>query len=404
MLAGIWRYGARELGGRTNGLNLIRLVLAAMVLFAHGFYLAGAGHGPMVNGENLGGLAVMGFFAISGYLITGSRLRKSLGSYLLLRASRIFPAFLVCLVVTAGVFAPLAYLQAHRSLDGFATTATTPANFVFTNATLKMNAFDVAGTPSTVPFAQPENWGAVSWNGSLWTLYYEFLCYIIIAAMLSVPLLRRSAWGTGAALVASIAAYATVDRLEPYFGGNAEPRMLLRLLPFFLAGAWLYQVRHKMALTWPVALAAALVAAVPVVFLGHWGPQLAAPLLAYVIVYLGALIRSPQLIATHDISYGVYIYAWPSQQLLAIAGVHSLGLGHWPGIVVYDLAAVALTVPLAIASWLFVERPVLERAHRVTASVRPRIPAPEPTQPTPEVILVPCDQPTSEPTTLVTLN
>ncbi|MCL2467054.1 MAG: acyltransferase [Micrococcales bacterium] len=369
-LARIWRYGARPLGGRTNGLNLIRLVLAAMVLFAHGFYLAGAGHGPMVNGEHMGGLAVMGFFAISGYLITGSRLRKPLGSYLLLRVSRIFPAFLVCLVVTAGVFAPLAYVHTHRSLDGFATTGTTPANFVFSNAALKMNAYDVAGTPSDVPFAQPDSWNMVSWNGSLWTLYYEFVCYLLIAVLVSVPLLRRSAWGAGVVLVVSVVAYANVERLLPYFGGNNDLRMLLRLLPFFMAGAWLYMVRDKMALTWPVAVGAAVVAAGPAVLVTGWGPQLVSPLLAYVVLYLGALIRSPRLVATHDISYGVYIYAWPAQQLLAIVGVHHLGL------VVYDLAAVALTVPLAIASWLLVERPILERAHKVTASVRPRLPQP----------------------------
>ena len=92
------------------------------------------------------------------------------------RVARIFPAFLVCLVVTAFVFAPIAYLHQHGTVDGLLTTPTTPLNYVFGNATLRMFAFDVAGTPGNVPYP-----GA--WNGSLWTLYYEFGCYMVVAAL-----------------------------------------------------------------------------------------------------------------------------------------------------------------------------------------------------------------------------
>src|SRR6476620_3295224 len=61
------------LDARNNSLNLIRLVLALLVLVAHSYPLAGAGDGSVVRGESLGGWAVFGFFAISGYLISASR-------------------------------------------------------------------------------------------------------------------------------------------------------------------------------------------------------------------------------------------------------------------------------------------------------------------------------------------
>ena len=56
-----------ELDVLNNSLNLIRLILALLVLFAHGFYIAGAGPGPGFRGENLGGWAVLGFFTIIYY-------------------------------------------------------------------------------------------------------------------------------------------------------------------------------------------------------------------------------------------------------------------------------------------------------------------------------------------------
>ena len=63
--------------------------------------------------------------------------------------------------------------------------------------------------------------------------------------------------------------------------------------------------------------------------------------------------------AAHDISYGVYIYAFPIQQLLVYAGAHRLGL------VAYDVLAALATAALAVVSWRVVERPALRWArHR----------------------------------------
>ncbi|MBO9555501.1 acyltransferase [Cellulomonas sp.] len=349
----MWSVGAAELSSRTNGLNLVRLVLAYSVLVAHGWYLAGKGVGPQLNGQNIGGWAVMGFFAISGYLITGSRLTKPLGDYLVLRVARIFPAFLVCLVVTALVFAPLAFYKAHDTLDGFFTTPFTPANYIFANAGLRIIAFDVAGTPTGVPYP-------AAWSGSLWTLYYEFLCYLIIAALLCFTWIRRRPWMVLAAMVLSIAGYAGWAQIAPYFGGNADLMYLLQLIPFFLAGSFLYMIRDRISFSWPIALLATAVGLVAVLNVPRWGPQLAAPLLAYVILWVGAVLPSPKLVQRHDVSYGVYIYAWPVQQLLALAGAYTLNLA------LYDALAIILTLPLAAASWFLIERPVLRRARKVT--------------------------------------
>lgn len=55
----------------------------------------------------------------------------------------------------------------------------------------------------------------------------------------------------------------------------------------------------------------------------------------------------------NDLSYGVYIYAWPVQQLVALSG------GSRHGVALYIALSIALTYPLAALSWFLVEKPAL---------------------------------------------
>ena len=335
---------------RDNSLNLVRLLLALLVLVAHCFVIGGFGPGPGLRGENLGGWAVFGFFAISGYLITASRLANPLGRYLLLRVARIYPAFVVCLVVTAGVFAPIAWVAGGRSLgDGFLTTPTTPVSYVLSNLGLRITAYDVAGTPDGVPYP-----GA--WNGSLWTLFFEFCCYLIVGLVLTMPWVRRHQWSIVALFVASVVAWATVDRWAP--ASVPDIALLARLLPPFLGGAVLQVAGAKARLRTPYALAAAALTVAMVAGIDHWGAQAAGPLVAYVLLWVASVLPSPRLVKGHDVSYGSYIYAFPVAQLLVLAGAHRLG--YLP----YVVLTTAGTALLAAVSWAVVERPALRRVRR----------------------------------------
>lgn len=362
------RRGAVVLHPRRNGLNLIRLVLAYAVLVAHGWYVAGDGIGPTLVGENLGGWAVFGFFAISGYLITGSRLAKRFPEYLAHRVARIYPAFVVCLVVTAFVVAPVAFRITTGSFDGFLTTPTTPVDHVVGSLWLRIGPYDVAGTPADVPYA-------AVWNGSLWSLYYEFLCYLMIAALVGIGLVRRSPLPLVLVWAGSVVWHASTDELVEL--AQADPRVgtvlhlasqvggdltvLAKLVPFFLAGALLYRLRDRLVLTWQGAVAALIVSALLVWWLGPVGPQVASPLLGYALLWAGAVMPSPEVIRRNDISYGIYIYAFPVQQLLAMAGAHTWDLA------VFDVVAAIATVPLATASWLLVERPAMRAVRGATS-------------------------------------
>lgn len=349
-----------------NSLNLFRLILAAAVLFAHAFYITGNGTGPMLHGENIGGWAVAGFFVLSGFLITGSRLRHTTGEFLVHRIARIYPAFLVCLVVTALVLAPIAGLLERGELGGFLTTPVTPLEYIWGNIGLHVSSYSISWTLQTVPYP-----GA--WNGSLWTLYYEFFCYMIVWTLGFVAIFRKTLWFPVALWVISVGIHAT-PQIWARLGLDLDFTLLFKLLPFFLGGVVAYVIFDRWGLHTPIGIACLVGSLIPIILIPGFGGQLAAPLLAYGLLWLSTVIRQPKIVAKHDVSYGFYIYAWPTAQILVLLGVAGLGVWAFIGV------NIAVTFVFAIASWLLVERPVMRatKRSRPAAAAHATSPASEP--------------------------
>jgi peptidoglycan/LPS O-acetylase OafA/YrhL len=97
--------------GRNNSLNLLRLVLASIVLFDHAQALGSFGSDSIFGKTTPGQLAVYGFFGISGYLIAASATRHGFVRFLWQRVLRILPAFWVCLVITACFFGVIGWYR-----------------------------------------------------------------------------------------------------------------------------------------------------------------------------------------------------------------------------------------------------------------------------------------------------
>ncbi len=336
--SGVGKPVARTLGQfdpRHNSLNALRLVLAGLVIVSHAWPLGGFGPDPQWGDFTIGTWAVAGFFAISGWLIMGSRLESGLTSYLWRRFLRIYPAFLVCLAVVGFGFAPLA-----AALGGGAYNVVDGARYVWANSLLLMFQDKVGTTPSDVPYAD-------AWNGSLWTLSYEVVCYVLVGVIVSV-LARR--WLLAAMAAAVIGFTATELAIGDAEATPQALHLLTMLAPFFFAGALLFLVRDRVPVTVPVA-ALSVGLCVGVAVTGGNGVLAALPL-AYLLLWLGIRLPVQSVGARNDISYGVYIYAFPVQQTLALLGVHRAGVA------VFALVAVVATVPFAAASWFAVERPV----------------------------------------------
>jgi peptidoglycan/LPS O-acetylase OafA/YrhL len=348
---------------RHNSLNFLRLVLATSVLISHAIVLGGFGTGA-IKTTNAGTVAVYGFFGISGYLVAGSADRNTLGRYLWMRVLRIFPGFWVSLTVTAFLFAFVAWNHLGQSLRPgcglpcFVHTSGGPVQYLYRNALLKMNQQQISGTPPASPFG---------WNGSLWTLYYEFLCYLLVGAFGVIGLLRRRHLVlvlTGVVLLTELVAGITLGRDLGFFEGK-----MLTFSAVFLVGALLYLYREKVPDSGLLAIgcSTAFVASLWLPLLGHGpidrslpfrgqlsGSSLLAPMLTYPLLWLGIHLPFQEIGVRNDYSYGIYIYAYPVQQLLAIWGVE-----RW-GFLAYMLLGIVGTLPFAVASWRIIEKPALE--------------------------------------------
>ena len=349
---------------RHNSLNFIRLVLAVTVIFSHSILLGGYADERLRN-SNLSTIALYGFFGLSGFLIAGSAGRNSLGRYLWQRCLRIFPAFWVCLILTAFLFAGVAWVfgnqgQPHCDYACFVSHPQGPFQFVYNNALLKINQTKIAGTPHSIPFA-------FDWNGALWSLSYEFLCYLLLAAIAVLGLLRKRSvvlvlTGLTWALEFGISIGLNKDLIS-LNGTIFFLSHLLVFVPIFLTGTLLYLYRDKAV---DSGLLALLLATMFVASL-WWpfdlptnrftgqigGAALWAPTLVYPLLWLSIHLPFQKVGAKNDYSYGIYIYGWPVQELMVVWGVQRWG---YPAFVVVCLA---VTIPFAVASWWLVEKRAL---------------------------------------------
>lgn len=328
------------MSARENSIGFLRFWLAAQVLVSHAWPLGGFGLDPLMryshSRQSLGQFAVAGFFAISGLLIAESFARlNSLPRFLWHRLLRIFPGFWVCLLVTVFAFAPYQYYREHSSLVGYwSTTVDSPTHYLVNNGLLHMWQWSVAGLLKQVPYKD-------AFDGSLWSLIYEFRFYLCTGLMGLLGLLgTRKKLGGVLALTTIIVCIALFDT-----GHAAE------LGSYYAAGTAWYAFRQYVPMRSDLAIGTVLTMALTMRF-GGW--FIAGPFcMVYLLMFLAQRLPFRRFDARGDFSYGFYIYAFPIQQLLAGFNVHK------QGIVPYILWSAALTMPLAVASYLLIEKPFL---------------------------------------------
>lgn len=293
-------------------------------------------------------VGVDGFFAISGFLISRSWLSDPrVRDYLVARALRILPGFYVCLIITAFVFAPVSVAiqgGSPKKLLG----STGPIEYILKNSALAYLQQGVSGTPHGVP-------AAGDWNGSLWSLVYEAMCYLAVAGIGLAGLASRK-WISPVML--AFAAFGAM-LLPPLTLTQAWtiPQLVVRSAIMFAAGALLYQWRDVIPARWSL-VAVSVIMVLAASQLPDYRLVAGLPL-AYAVIVSGSLIKHRRLILRTDLSYGVYIYAFPVQQLLAICGLVNLN-----PLVFFPVAAIA-TLPLAAASWFLVEKPAMSLKYRL---------------------------------------
>jgi peptidoglycan/LPS O-acetylase OafA/YrhL len=328
------RFGDVE-RGRENNLKLIRLLLAAVVVLSHCYPILHISEQEpmqrlMRGGTSLGEAAVIGFFFLSGILITRSALQhQDPAVFLRARVLRIFPGLAVAVVLTVFVLGPLC---TTLPLNTFFRTPQTWR--YLSKAILKpQSGLELPGVFATHPVTEV--------NSPLWTLASEWTMYML--ALLAAMLQRRSAQRRWLLLVALLLT-AQMFPLPWHYAWHWAAA--------FLLGAAAYLLRARIPLSLPIAAAAMIADIALIRLLPHAGKPLLPFALCYLLLSFGyhpaALFRPFTRVG--DFSYGIYIYAWPLQQILSDRIARPLPL---------FAASMAAVLPLAVLSWYLVEAPSL---------------------------------------------
>ena len=293
---------------RANNFDALRLLAAISVVFSHSFLIAEGSEASepfaWLTGNQciLGLVGVFVFFVISGYLVTESWCRSpNPRRFVSRRLLRIYPGLLVNGLVCALLLGPLVTSLPLRAY--FADPAL--RGFLGSVATLDPGPLHLPG----VLFA--DNSVGLLVNGSLWTLRYEVMMYALVLVLGALNLLRLS---VSIALVGiGIAAVYFEKALTPFgdFGGGCLVPRFLRLRDGALLPARADRLRLALCAA-RARRAGAVRRARP---FHHAVP--ARRRLSRDLVRPAAMTRC-SIIARYagDLSYGVYIYGWPSEQLV----------------------------------------------------------------------------------------
>ena len=361
---------------RANNFSLLRMLFASLVVLAHSFQMVYGSplhdilfriFGTMAFGD----FSVDGFFIISGYLITQSFFSSSRASYLLKRVLRIYPGFIVAFLFSIFLYL---YFSAYHSPITVKEIFLNVINVILAMQPLLKSAYAGSFYPGL--------------NGPMWTISYEFHCYLMVILLAYVGLFRRKKL-----LLAITGMFLFVLLFYPtiYLPDSAHimvvappvsmparawrdimavtlesPRSDLRLFGMFLSGCCFYIFRESIAYQSRLAAVAALMLAICMFF-----APLAEPAVAifggYLIFWFAFAVKplkASGFFNKTDLSYGIYLYAWPVQKVLMLKF-------HFASPYALFLCAWVLAALLACASWNLIEKPCIGLKSRYRPRAKP---------------------------------
>ncbi|MDD4969931.1 MAG: acyltransferase [Paludibacter sp.] len=289
-----------------NNLDLVRIIVATMVIWSHSFALNfGNGSGEplfkFVKVTYAGELGVNIFFFISGLLVTNSLIKKkSISKFFISRFFRLFPALVTLLFITVFVIGPIvSTLSVKEYFLNFETW-----KYLISNLYLKIIY--------ALPGCFQNNIWPSDVNGSLWSLPFEVGCYVFLVAVFS---LLSGSKKFANIIIGSIIFLAIVpnDMLLTFF----ERKYILGLVPIacFAFGAFFAVNQDKIKIDFKLMLGFMLL------LLIFWRYQKIIHILFPFVISIFMLFFSTdkfilKLKPKYDISYGLYIWHFLVQQTL----------------------------------------------------------------------------------------
>ena len=338
--------------GRDNNFNLIRFIAASLVLISHSYPIA-MGNGfpePLSNslGTSWGSIAVDIFFIASGFFIAASfSLKSSFKSFLMARILRIYPALIITTLLTVFVLGPI---FSSLALVEYFTQGQT-YQYLVKNITL------ITGVEYYLPGVFTDNPYKQAVNGSLWTLPYEIKMYFLLVIFCSLFTYLKTKlnipWALDKTLFISLTVIALILHLTNH-SCNFYDGQSLKLFTMFFMGSSFYFLQDKIQVNSKTGILLISILAISTIdkdaFFFAYSLSL-----AYIVFYLAYIPagRIREFNRFGDYSYGIYIYAFPVQQMVAAC---------IPGISIFGMISLSFigTFLMAYLSWKLIEERALK--------------------------------------------
>lgn len=346
----MYSIGYYESQKRDNFL-LLRIIAACMVIYGHSFALSldtGAQDIFLKYnwGRYSGDLAVSMFFVISGFMVSGSFLRrKDIIDYITARMLRIVPALFALLLVCSFIIGPLV---TNLSVDEYYKHSDT-YKYVIKNISFSSN---MAWTLPEVF----ENHKMNSMNGSLWTLPAEMRMYVLVAILGILGLLNYRIFCTLLFLSFLIASMIN-PQLFPLHSG------WVKVAGYFCIGIMAQLYKDKIDVKLEILIALIFLTYISRLTDSYF--YLLAISVAYFCFWFA--YRTPYLNIEKygDPSYGIYLWGWPIQQLT---------ISMWPEITPSQNCFISLILAIIAGyiSWNIIENPALNLKNQIS-TIRSKI-------------------------------
>ena len=319
------------LESKANNFHLMRLIAACVVIYGHSQAITS--HGPndffldYFGFRFAGGVAVAFFFVISGFLVTASAFRNSLYKYAISRVLRIYPALVVCLLISVLIVGPI--LTTSNNYWSFDT-----AHYFFINLSGFHTDYFLPGVFDSNP--------AKGFNGVLWTIALELKLYLFTSILIVFPLFKKRRYFNFLFFSFLIFGYITHFYSEIFNPDHIE------FVVLYLLGAFVYVNKDEIEINSPIML---LLLIIGVILHKQDKFIYIYPILVTYIVFMIAYVPKFKFLELYknDYSYGVYLYGWIVQQVIFsnFKDINNLTL---------SLASILISFLLGIISYHFVEK------------------------------------------------
>lgn len=332
-----------------NNIDVFRVFAACMVIWGHAYVLSPEdGKTDLISSllphDSSGSLAVKIFFFLSGLVVTNSLLiNKDPVKFIVTRFFRIWPALALTCFIVAFVIGPLLSTLTVRE---YFSAENDVSSYVINNLLLKTQ-FNLPGVFTTNSYP-------VSVNGSLWTIPYEVYAYALLLSLYFIGAIKYKLFNVFFLVAITFESLSSEKIVFTWSHSNSEVPMLAVCFAFGSILS-LYKDVVKIDLHTPLAFLLGYCLLIG----NNYAVYLSYASIFLFILYVSSTKALLKIKPKFDISYGVYLWGFPVQQVIAQFFLTK-------GIFFNQCVSLLLSIILGFLSWYLCEKHFIKLGSKVS--------------------------------------